>query len=380
MSASKLSQIGKSDPSSLLECVTKWLTVNINVFCQGIFDTFSLHRTVRILVNDPTSARLTLQILATNLVLLLGSVYFFNKGVSPLLNFMKTNLVEAEHGTNESYAELLGWVMYQAMWLVPVCALCYGCSMAWYQDLADSSYKYLQGVPKSSPLTKSVGNALYGTLVWLSAFIQVKLLAVLGPMLCSHMSDVVELFFLGLTSNSIETPHSVLFISIAKGLKHAIQLWIYTASSASRLVGLALLCVMYGWYGFEPKWIASGLDPDARFAILERHWAYFMGFGLPYVLLMENTSFFVGYGIFLGMFPFCILLGSVCSYADAYRPYSGSKNDDNSLPVFKTAQSWTLFIIRYIDKQAYQQVRTQKLESRNASIGRKESKNTKKNK
>ena len=350
------------------------------MFCQGIFDTFSLHRTVRILVNDPTSARLTLQILATNLVLLLGSVYFFNKGVSPLLNFMKTNLVEAEHGTNESYAELLGWVMYQAMWLVPVCALCYGCSMAWYQDLADSSYKYLQGVPKSSPLTKSVGNALYGTLVWLSAFIQVKLLAVLGPMLCSHMSDVVELFFLGLTSNSIETPHSVLFISIAKGLKHAIQLWIYTASSASRLVGLALLCVMYGWYGFEPKWIASGLDPDARFAILERHWAYFMGFGLPYVLLMENTSFFVGYGIFLGMFPFCILLGSVCSYADAYRPYSGSKNDDNSLPVFKTAQSWTLFIIRYIDKQAYQQVRTQKLESRNASIGRKESKNTKKNK
>lgn len=367
--------------------ILDWVAFNLNVFLKGIIDTFSLHKTLPILVNDRPSAWLTAQILATNAVLLLGSIYFFERGVSPLLGYMKNNLgPESEIG----YADKVVYVLYQALWLLPICGLCYGCSMVWYQDLADSTYRYLKGMPKATALTKSVGHALYGTLVWLSAFIQVKLLAAVLPMLFSYMSDAVEVFFLGWTTSAANgTASSPFLTSVAMGIKHSLHMWIRTASIGSRYTGLALLCLMYGWYGFDPKWIASGLDPDERFGILEKHWAYFIGFGFPYVLLMENTSFFVGYGVFLAMFPFCIMLGSVCDYTAPYAEFSrsaagaGGKGNKKKavgtstgatsatttagagdiagpLPMLKTARAWTLLVIKYIDRSAYQKKQKQK--------------------
>jgi hypothetical protein len=52
---------------------------------------------------------------------------------------------------------------------------------------------------------------------------------------------------------------------------------------------------------------------------METHWSYFFGFGLPYTILMRSTSFFVGYGVFLALFPFCIILGSTTDFTLAYR-------------------------------------------------------------
>lgn len=335
----------------------EWLTANISVFIVGIVDTLSLHKTLPILVNDRASALLTLQILGTNTALLLGSIYFYHKGVGPLLDYINTSTVNSDAELlQDSYNDKLVWVLYQSLWLLPICGLCYGCSMAWYQDLADSTFRYLKGVPKSTPLTKSVGNALYGTLVWLSAFVQVKLLVALAPMAFAQVEVAVELFFLGLTSASGSATSS----QVVLGMKHGILSWLRLASFGTRLVGLALMCLMYGWYGFDPKWIASGLDPDERFGILERHWAYFIGFGFPYVVLMENTSFFVGYGVFLALFPFCIMLGSVSNYSDPYKQHMpvDSKTLDmksNTLPVFKAAQNWTLLAIKYIDQKSYEE-------------------------
>ena len=351
----------------------EWITLQLNVFVIGIVHSLSLHKTIPILVNDKASARLTLQILGTNAALLLGSIYFFSKAVEPLLDSMKGNLnIEdtAAGGldlTKDSSTDRMVWFMYQSLWLLPICGLCYGCSMAWYQDLADSTYRYLQGVPKSTSLTKSVGQALYGTLVWLSAFIQVKLLAALIPLLCVQLAGGVDILFSGWTAAamavgtagaadneivSFSTTLVVLGSSIALGIKHSLQLWIKAFALLSRTAGLSLMCLMYGWYGFDPKWIAAGLDPDERFGILERHWAYFMGFGLPYVVLMETTPFFTGYGIFLGLFPFCIMLGSVCNFTEPYSQYSSSVVQP--LPIFKMAQVWTLYVIRLIDQKAYQ--------------------------
>lgn len=339
--------------------LTEWLTTNVSIFIVGVVDTFSLHKTLPILVNDRPSALLTLQILGTNTALLLGSIYFYEKGIGPLLGYINTNVVNSGDIAQGNYNDQLLRVLYQSLWLLPICGLCYGCSMIWYQDLADSTFRYLKGVPKTTPLTKSVGHALYGTLVWVSAFVQVKLLAAIAPLVFAQLAAAVELFFLGWTSTSAGSgASSSLATSIALGLKAGLLSWIRLASFGSRFLGLAFLCLMYGWYGFDPKWIASGMDPDERFGILERHWAYFVGFGFPYVLLMENTSFFVGYGVFLALFPFCIMLGSVSEYTDAYATHMPKKSTtldirSNTLPIFKAAQNWTLLAIRYIDKQSY---------------------------
>jgi hypothetical protein len=344
--------------------IHNWVSANLNLFLIGLIHSLSLHKTLPILVNDRQSAILTLQILGTNTGLLLGSIYFFSSAMGPILNQIKQIISppEATELMPEGGSDQFVWVMYQSLWLLPICGLCYGCSMAWYQDLADSTYRYLQGMPKSASLTKSVGNALYGTLVWASAFLQVKILTLIIPIVCDKLASIVDVFFLGLNV-SLNLPVTAgtdsavsLISSIVLGIKHSILLWVHVASFASKLAGLALLCLMYGWYGFDPKWIAAGLDPDERFSILEKHWAYFMGFGVAFVVLMENTSFFVGYGVFLGLFPFSIMLGSTCDFAEPYAQYAGEKDAAavQPMPIFKVAQKWTLLAIKYINKSAYQ--------------------------
>jgi len=387
-----------------LRKAAKWIAKHTSMFFAGVTDSLSFHRTIPILLNDNISARLTAQILTTNGVLLLGSIFLYNRAIEPLLVYMKQKfdpdvMNEQTLNDEDTSSDQALWILYQFLWLLPICLLCYGCSMAWYQDLADNTYKYLRGVPKSASLTKSVGNALYGTLVWASAFLQVKLLTGLAPYVLSQIKHGTELFFLGASMASNESAAteaarlaamggklsaeaagaelSKKFSSgMTQGFQHAVLLWIEGANKCACIAGLCLLCLMYGWYGYDPKWIASGLDPDQRFGILERHWAYFVGFGCPYVLLGETTTFFVGYGTFLALFPFCILLGSICDYTAPYNKYEGNDSDDGTsadstnnaatttgntsgaypdiVPFFKPAQSWTLFIIKYVDKTAYQ--------------------------
>ena len=39
-----------------------------------------------------------------------------------------------------------------------------------------------------------------------------------------------------------------------------------------------------------------------------------IGFGIPYTILVKNVSFFVGYGSYMALFPFCIMLGGISDY------------------------------------------------------------------
>jgi hypothetical protein len=85
------------------------------------------------------------------------------------------------------------------------------------------------------------------------------------------------------------------------------------------------------------------VDPDSRFGIIEKHWCYFLGFGAPYTLLNKTTSLFVGYGLFLALFPFCIMLGGMSDYT---APYKAQQTTVPPLRIFWLAQRWTLSILR----------------------------------
>ena len=89
------------------------------------------------------------------------------------------------------------WMLYQWLWLVPICVLCYLVSMAWYQDLADTTYKYLKGINKSSSLTKTVSYAAYAGLVWLFTFLIVQVLGIVAPLGVSYCRYIMELIFAG---------------------------------------------------------------------------------------------------------------------------------------------------------------------------------------
>ena len=98
-------------------------------------------------------------------------------------------------------------------------------------------------------------------------------------------------------------------------------------------------------YGFDPSWISADVDPDERCRIMEKNWTYFVGFGLPYVIILKNSSFFFGYGVFLALFPFCIMLGSVTD--------PSLHSTSFPLRLFYLSQQATLSMLKYIDKKTF---------------------------
>mmetsp|Transcript_10549 Transcript_10549/g.35813 ORF Transcript_10549/g.35813 Transcript_10549/m.35813 type:complete len:162 (-) Transcript_10549:49-534(-) len=82
----------------------------------------------------------------------------------------------------------------------------------------------------------------------------------------------------------------------------------------ARAVGFVLVCVVYGYYPFEQVLVCRGLRPDAAFSFVERHWAYFMGFGAPSAAVaLTSGSYFVAYGVYAVLFPFFLMLGVLSS-------------------------------------------------------------------
>eukprot|EP00607_Mallomonas_marina_P004193 CAMPEP_0182429046 /NCGR_PEP_ID=MMETSP1167-20130531/25469_1 /TAXON_ID=2988 /ORGANISM="Mallomonas Sp, Strain CCMP3275" /LENGTH=150 /DNA_ID=CAMNT_0024612347 /DNA_START=830 /DNA_END=1282 /DNA_ORIENTATION=+ len=125
----------------------------------------------------------------------------------------------------------------------------------------------------------------------------------------------------------------------------------------SKAVGNFILCAMYGWYAFDYSWAAENIQPDIRFQFVEEHWPYFVGFGLPYVVLLSCTSFFYGYGLFLVLFPFSIIIGStseyksVCPEAAGLRTPSAKGSNMLRIRIFQASQQLALRIITEVDRQ-----------------------------
>jgi hypothetical protein len=96
--------------------------------------------------------------------------------------------------------------------------------------------------------------------------------------------------------------------------------------------------------------ISSGVSPVERFDQIEMHWSYFLGFGAPYVLLVKSFSFFVGYGLFLSLFPFCILLGGISDYKAAYEQQT---EVPPRAPLFRYTLKLTKELLRYVNSLSF---------------------------
>lgn len=160
------------------------------------------------------------------------------------------------------------------------------------------------------------------------------------PMAGNQLQSLAKIFFQGLNASTGESLQG--FNNIVHKLFCS---FVTIVVSAIKFAGLVVMCLLYGWYGFDPRWIAAGLDVNQRFTILEKHWAYFVGFGIPYVLLVRNTTFFWGYGVFLAVFPFCILLGALSDYT---KPYTENREADMPLPFFQLAKSFSLSMLKFV--------------------------------
>ena len=335
------------------------LAAQLNIVAAGIFDSVSVHRTFPLLVGNGEISWLTIKIFAANSCLLVGSVVLYHEAILPGLGHLRSSIVVDDltlDGNNAALLEQSGIlrILFYSFFVVPVYIMCYSCSVIWYQSLADSMFK-AKKASSSSPISKAVVDGAYATVAWLVLFIQVQLLSTIIPACLSYIlpflgssslyEDVTMLFDLQ------ESSFSWSWISrlIVPFMRSLTVLILINCKLLSHALGLFLLSVLYGWYGFDPHWIATNVNPDTRFGIIEKHWAYFLGFGAPYVLLVKTTSFFVGYGWFLALFPFCIMLGGICDYS---LPYKIHATQLPPLRIFKIAQSWTLSALKIASKRA----------------------------
>lgn len=333
------------------------------VFFTGVADSLSIHRILPLVVNDSAISLVTAKILVTNCFLLIGSIFLFQRGIVPIINIVHNDI---GNSAVKSITDTFIWFLYEVLWLLPICILCYVCSTVWYQELANHSYKYVKGLPKDSSILKSAGHVIYGTLIWFFTFLQVQLLTIVVPLIFSSIQPYLDLFCSRIESNY------PLFFAFSSPFRRLLFTSVWSVSYLLQFCGFAMMCMLYGWYAFDPQWIAVGTDPDTRCGLMERHWAYFIGFGFPYVVLIKSTSFFVGFGAFLAIFPLCIMLGSVSDFQLPYRnrdnKESNAKKGDETgdvkneqqpmiLPVFALSKKWTLACLKAINRSTFQKTK-----------------------
>ncbi len=324
-----------------------------SIFFYGLFDAISLHKTLPTLVNNTTTVYIILKIFGANIGLIIGSEMLFRKGIAPFMETISDKVLDLQD--INQYTTLL-YLIYQSLWLVPICVLCYVCCLSWYQELADCIEKTKTG-KKTSPIA-SVQYAIYGFLTWLFAFIQVQLLTGIIPGIINTALYVVDEILKDSTAQASSADNSILSFSdksvnieltlfTLKGFIHtSLFLLLHLLKYVTLGSGFVLMAVLYAWYAFDPRWISMGMTPNERFALIEKYFFYFLGFGSPFVVLNRYASFFIGFGSFLTIFPFCIILGSVLDYTDAYKVYE--MKDSKPVKVFRTAQVWTFAALKMI--------------------------------
>lgn len=326
------------------------VTSAANIFAEGVADSLSFHRTLGMLVNNQQILFETLRILGTNCVMLLGSVLSYKYLLEPMI---------ASHFKEEKGLDAQQYVasyIYHSLWVVPIYTLLYLSSLAWYQQLAELAYRHMYGEPKKTKLKAALKQTIYSLLVWAVLYGAVQGIGVVFPLLLDRVDVVLQALVTKETSSFLSAESMDIMNALLNVKSPAETIIITFGVCPLRLVkgicyifGLLGSSFLYGWYGFDYHWLFEGLDMDSRCDRLERHWIYHIGYGAIITFIMRTTSFLVGYGIYLALFPFIILLSTV----SLHRPeqlYESFGKPPASLAIFHYPKQISLQVLHHVDK------------------------------
>uniref|UniRef100_A0A182IR80 Etoposide-induced protein 2.4 n=1 Tax=Anopheles atroparvus TaxID=41427 RepID=A0A182IR80_ANOAO len=195
----------------------------------------------------------------------LFSILFFEYIVLPGLHLFLWYLFQ----NATTLTTVWGWMqpslslLFNSFWVAPLFLLSKIVNSLWFQDIADSAYKFRKGRPQLIPsISKLIADTLISLLIQILFLLQstlIKYLPVPVPFVCSV---------------------------------------IY-------MVHMSLLCSLYA---FEYKWFNMGWELHKRLTYIEQNWPYFLGFGLPLALLSELPNSMVISGcVFSVLFPLFII-------------------------------------------------------------------------
>ncbi|XP_011494639.1 PREDICTED: etoposide-induced protein 2.4 isoform X1 [Ceratosolen solmsi marchali] len=209
----------------------------------------------------------TIQCCALNGGVCWTSIIIFEYGLLPLLKYLLSIIFGQSPGmgmTVWSWTKPFLTITFSTMWVLPLFLLSRIVNSLWFQDIADSAYRYRQGRPMLlSSVSKLIADMLFSVLV--------------------------QALFLG---------QGVLVSKMP-------------LPPIGDVLALVHMCLLYALYAFEYKWFNMGWELHRRLTFIECNWPYFVGFGLPLALSTQLANSYVISGcVFSILFPLFIVSGN----------------------------------------------------------------------
>ncbi|CAB3365646.1 Hypothetical predicted protein [Cloeon dipterum] len=201
----------------------------------------------------------TLQCCTLNGGIFLFSIVVFDFFILPVLGEI-VKFLGTDRETWLWTKSLLSWT-FGAVWVLPIFLLSKLINALWFQDIANSAYRYSRGRPVMMPsLSKTVADFLFSLLVQSLFLLQAMLVSMLP---------------------------------------------LHPLGSVLSMIHMSLL---YSLYAFEYKWFNMGWELHKRLTFIETQWPYFLGFGLPLTISTSiSTSFIINGCLFSILFPWFIV-------------------------------------------------------------------------
>lgn len=189
-------------------------------------------------------------------VLMLGMA----QGVIPVLFSLFTRDLMRKNQVLEMVVNRLVMIL----WMVPIFMICKISNTFWMNDLSSLAYQDTMGKPVQSELTLQISDLVYSTIMQVFFFVQVSATA-----------------------------------------------WIPVKIQHINIAELVLTAIMYSMYAFEYKWMNMGIGVQKRMDLIDRNFAFHLGFGLPLALAtLYFENFWIGATLSSIFFPVLALCAS----------------------------------------------------------------------
>ncbi|KAB0799569.1 hypothetical protein PPYR_07449 [Photinus pyralis] len=211
-----------------------------------------------------------IQCCALNGGVFLLSIILFQYGFLPGFGFVVKLILGSESSMGKfiwNWMEPVLTCIFQTLWVVPLFLLSKVVNSLWFQDIADSAYRYSRGRPQfMQSISMLLADSIFS--------IAVQTLFLFQALLVNY----IPIYMLG---TILSTVH---------------------------------MCLLYSLYAFEYKWFNMGWELHKRLTYIETNWPYFIGFGLPLAILTNlSESWFISGCIFAIAFPLFIISGNQAS-------------------------------------------------------------------
>lgn len=205
-----------------------------------------------------------------------------------------TKTQEELHRYDKSWTnvEIMLHLIFSSLWVLPLYIICKLINIVWFGDISTSIYRVLYGRSRPFPsLSVAVADLFYSLTFETVFLIQAQFVNVV-PMMNADIEHI------------------------------QIQIMCYIAYTFYCIH----VCLLYAIYAFEYKWFNMGIELRNRIELIERHWPYFCGFGLP-MFLLTNVAFsyyplVASACVYSSVFPFFIVSGTRASTPRTEAPFN----------------------------------------------------------